>query len=241
MKKRSIISSLIAVAVMALSQEVSAFDPSSLFNGNGLSGIGNAVSSLLANKNFEVDDLVGSWTYTGPAVTLQSENALQKVGGAAAATALEGKLEPYYQRFGMTAMNLTVAEDHSFVMKLKKGQMKGTIEKDEESGKLIFSFNALGKISLGKVSAEASKAGGVLILTFDMSKLVTIVEKVSKISGSTSAKSLSALLSSYDGLYAGFRMKQTDTATKSDSGADSSSSSQGEGLKGLLNSLGSKK
>lgn len=214
----------------------SAFDPTSILSGQGLSGIGNTITSLLANENFEVEDLVGSWEYSGPAVTFESDNALQKIGGAAAATSIEEKIEPYYQRFGMTALNLTVNDDLSFTMKLHKGQLQGTIEKDEETKHLIFHFKAL-KINIGSVNARATKAGGTLILTFDMTKLLPIIEKVSSLTNSSSAKALSKLLSSYEGLYAGFKLKSQGGAEATNDITESSSDSQGSGLGSLLQSL----
>lgn len=190
-----------------------AWDLSSLLGGGDGSSsslgskISNAVSSLIASDNFSVDDLTGTWNYQSPAVTFVSDNALQKVGGAAAATTIEEKIEPYYTKIGLTNLVLTVAEDHSFTMKAKMATLKGTVTQDEQ-GELTFNFSALKKISLGKMSAKASKAGSVLILTFDVSKLISLMEKVSAITGSSSVKALSSMLSSYDGLYLGFRLKQ---------------------------------
>ena len=101
--KKFITTVLLALVVSASSY---AFDIKDLFGGkettetestsgsdNGSSGIlgaiGSFVNSVTANSNFSVDDLVGTWNYTSPAVTFDSENALKNVGGAAAATAVE--------------------------------------------------------------------------------------------------------------------------------------------------------
>ncbi len=93
-------------------------------------------------------------------------------------------------------------------MQLKRGSLKGTLSKDEE-GNLQFNFNALGKIKLGKISAFATKSGSTLNLTFDVSKLISIVKTVSSVSGSASLNTISSLLSSYDGIYAGFKLNRT--------------------------------
>ena len=197
----------------------SAFDPKDLLNGLGgnssgsgsgssgsgvLDAIGGFVSNVTASNKFSVDDLVGTWNYSAPAVSFESENALKKVGGAAAATAVEGKIEPYYTRLGLTSTVLEVAADHSFVMKLGKLQLKGKVEKDEENN-LIFSFSAFGKISLGKLKAHATKSGSTLNLTFDATKLLT---KVSSAVNVKTLTTLSQLLSSYEGIYMGFKLKK---------------------------------
>lgn len=173
---------------------------------DALGKLGSVISGLTANSNFELTDLQGTWTYDSPAVTFQSDNALQKVGGAAAATAIEEKLTPYYDKAGIASLNLTVNEDLTFSMALKRGTLKGTVSKDED-GNLEFNFNAFGKIKLGKVSAYATKSGNTLNLTFDVSKLISIIKTVSSIANISSLNTVSSLLSSYEGIYAGFKLK----------------------------------
>ncbi|MDE6526602.1 MAG: DUF4923 family protein, partial [Muribaculaceae bacterium] len=212
MMKHLFFSLIVALTLGAGS--ASAFDPKDLLNslggkssddGNSSSGgvldaLGGIVSNVTANNKFSVDDLVGTWNYTAPAVSFESDNALKKVGGAAAATAVEAKLEPYYTKLGLTATVLEVAADHTFVMKLGKIQLKGSVEKDEENN-LVFSFSAFGKISLGKMKAHATKSGSTLNLTFDATKLVQILTKVSSAVNVKTLTTLSQLLSSYEGIY----------------------------------------
>jgi len=92
-------------------------------------------------------------------------------------------------------------------MKLGKLQLKGKVEKDEENN-LIFSFSAFGKISLGKLKAHATKSGSTLNLTFDATKLVQILTKVSSAVNVKTLTTLSQLLSSYEGIYMGFKLKK---------------------------------
>lgn len=219
MMKHLFFSLIVALTLGAGS--ASAFDPKDLLNslggkssddGNSSSGgvldaLGGIVSNVTANNKFSVDDLVGTWNYTAPAVSFESDNALKKVGGAAAATAVEAKLEPYYTKLGLTATVLEFAADHTFVLKLGKVQLKGSVEKDEENN-LVFSFSAFGKISLGKMKAHATKSGSTLNLTFDATKLVQILTKVSSAVNVQTLTTLSQLLSSYEGIYMGFKLKK---------------------------------
>lgn len=176
---------------------------------NGIAGaVGSAISNLTASSKFEVEDLRGTWTYDSPAVTFQSDNALQKLGGAAASTQIEEKLAPYYKQAGVTDLKLTVDDQNNFTMQLKRGSLKGTVSKDAD-GNLEFDFKALGKVKLGKISAYATKSGSTLNLTFDVSKLISLVKAISSISGSSSLQAASSLLSSYDGIYAGFKLNKT--------------------------------
>lgn len=180
---------------------------------NPLGKLGSILGNVVANDKFTIDDLVGKWDYVSPAVSFQSDNALKKIGGAGAATAVEDKLAPYYKTLGLTRTSLTVDAEHNFTMKLGVAQLKGTIEKDDESGDLIFAFNAFGKVSLGKVSAHATKAGSTLNLTFDATRLVQILTKVAGVLNNATLKAVTDLVNSYDGIYMGFKLKES--ATKS--------------------------
>lgn len=69
-----------------------------------ISGVAGALG--LGNSKAGIDQLTGRWSYSGPAVNFKSDNFLLKAGGAAAATSVEKKLEPYYKTAGLT--NLVV-------------------------------------------------------------------------------------------------------------------------------------
>lgn len=178
-------------------------------NSNPLGSLGSVISNLTASSSFELADLQGTWDYQSPAVTFQSDNVIQKAGGAAAASTIEGKMAPYYEKAGITSLQLIVDAENNFTMKLKRGSLKGTVSKDEQ-GNLEFNFSAFGKIKLGKVSAFATKSGNTLNLTFDVSKLISIVKSVSSVSGISSLNTISSLLSSYDGIYAGFKLNRVN-------------------------------
>lgn len=171
--------------------------------------LGGVLDNVLGTKDIKLENLVGTWTYSSPAISLESDNALQKIGGAAATGAIEQKLAPYYQKAGVTDLVLTVNQDYTFTMKMRMATMSGVIEK-EENGGLIFNFKAFNKINLGKVQTMASLAGNSLTLTFDVSKLKSVVEKVATVSNNQTFKSVSTLLSAYEGIYAGFKVTKTN-------------------------------
>lgn len=184
-----------------------AADTTAASDSNPLGALGGILSGLTARSDFKIEDLKGTWKYNSPAVTFKSDNAIQKIGGSAAATALENKIKPYYERFGVTSLVMTVNSDLTFEMKLKKGTLKGNLEKDDD-GNLKFNFNAFGKIKLGTMSAFATKSGSTLNLTFDVSKLITIIKTVASVTNNSTLSTMTKLLESYDGLYAGFKLKK---------------------------------
>ena len=221
---KKIILSALAASVAA---SASAFDPKDLLGNLGklngdttsttgdsqstggvLGSLGSLIGNVVANNKFSIDDLVGTWSYSSPAVSFQSENALMKIGGAGAATAVENQLAPYYQRLGFTNTSLTVGADHNFTLKMGLLVLKGTVEKDEEDNGLVFNFNAFGKISLGKVKANATKAGKTLNLTFDATRLIQMLTKISSKLNIKTLSTLSTILNNYDGIYIGYKLKQ---------------------------------
>lgn len=219
---------IISALALAIAASASAFDPKDLLgklkgdttsttsssssddtNSGGILGaIGGLISNVTANNKFSVDDIVGTWNYTSPAVSFESDNALMKIGGAGAATAVEEKLSPYYNQLGFNKTVLTVEADHSFTMKLGLLSLKGTIEKDETDNGLVFNFSAFCKISLGQVKAHATKSGSTLNLTFDATRLIEILTKISSTLNISTLKTVTSLLDNYDGIYMGFKLKK---------------------------------
>lgn len=170
--------------------------------------LGGVVGGLLSTDKVDVKNMVGTWTYSSPAVCFKSDNFLQKAGGSAVAGTIESKLAPYYKTAGLNKMVLTINEDKSFTMQSGKITARGTIETDGQ-GDVYFNFKALGKIPAGKMKAYVTMtAGKQMSLMFDVTKLVKIVEMVGNVSGSTAVKGVSDLLKSYDGVCAGFKLNK---------------------------------
>lgn len=223
-----------------------AFMPNVVKAINPLDALGSVLSSVTSTTNFEIADIAGVWDYQSPAVSFKSDAALSQIGGLAASTALEDKLVSYYNAAGLNTLVLTVNADDSFSMKIRSVSLSGTITKDDETGLLTFNFSAFGKMNIGKVSAMAEKsATNNLTLTFDVSKVISILEKVSDIAKISSIQTLTSLLKNYDGLYAGARLKKTGNAPATTSGSSettestnsSNSTSSASGVSTLLNGL----
>lgn len=174
-----------------------------------VSGIGSVLNGVLSTSKLSVQDVVGNWVYADPAVEFKSENLLKKAGGAAASSTITSKVKPYYEKVGLQNMQLTINQDNTFTMKVGKLSSSGTIEATDENGVFIYAFKAAGKISLGKVTAYMSKnISGQLTLTFDASKLMTVVSGIANMTSNSTLQGLSSLLNSYDGLTVGFVLKK---------------------------------
>lgn len=171
------------------------------------------LGSLLSSDKITVKSLTGTWKYSAPAVTFKSSNLLKKAGGAAASSAIESKLSPYYSKAGLNKVELTIEQDSTFIMKLSKATLKGTISAVSDSdsdANFVFNFTVGGKLPIGKMNTYITKVGSNnLTITFDVSKLVSIVEKAGSITGSSTISGITNVLQGYDGVCAGFKLTKS--------------------------------
>ncbi|MDE5719901.1 MAG: DUF4923 family protein [Paramuribaculum sp.] len=199
MTKRIIVALVMALSMCGVADLKAQTDLRSLIG--GILGTNTAVT---------LESVAGTWSYDSPAVTFKSDNLLKKAGGAAAATAVEKKLEPYYKTAGLDKMEVTFSPDSTFTMKLGRMSLGGTVEpaaKDSDAT-MTLCFKLGGKVPMGSMDAYIKRNGKNSIdLTFDVSKLIWIIDKVAAVSGSASAQAMSKILSSYEGITAGFTLR----------------------------------
>lgn len=211
---KKIITLTILAAIASLSA-LHAFDLKGALKGLGkdgnttIDGLANVIGDVLSTDKIDVASISGTWSYKEPAVSFKSDNLLKKAGGAAAATAIAEKLAPVYKLSGIDKLTFTIDESGNFQMKMRGVTLKGVIEPNTDENDLsnfTFKFQAAGK-SLGAVNAYVVKSiDSSIKLTFDITKLVDIIGKASKVIGNSTLKTLSGVLSSYDGLCAGFEL-----------------------------------
>lgn len=183
-------------------------DSTSTSTGKGISDILGAVNKLTGNNKIDYKDLVGTWKYADPAVDFKSDNVLKNAGGIAASTAVETKIKPYYEKAGITGMTIVFDNDSSFVMQIKKIKLKGSINRSGDEN-FTFNFNALDKVKIGQMEAFINKeTSNKITLTFDASKLILLVDKISQFSGNSSLKAISTVLNNYDGMTIGFKLNR---------------------------------
>lgn len=202
--------------------------------GGGLGNtLGNIIEGVFSSSNITIADMEGEWTSTGPAVCFQGEGFLKKAGGIAAAAAVETKLAPYYEQYGLNNATLTVNADGTFTLACKMIKLNGTITQaaGAQPGVFEFNFTALG-IKLATVTTYVEKTSRTMDVMFDATKLKKLLTAVSQFSGIKVVQALSSILDSYDGLCVGFHFSGGKTQTDS---------SNGFSLGSILNGLGTNK
>ena len=164
----------------------------------------NAITSVIGLDKVSAQNLIGSWTYSGPGCAFTSENLLAKAGGEVAAAQIEQKIQPYYQQVGISASNtqITVNQDGTFSSKIAGTNFSGTYTFDEGSQQiklkgLLLSINCYTK----------REVGGISIL-FEAKKLLTVLQTMSALSGNANLQTIGDLSKQYDGVRVGFDMKR---------------------------------
>lgn len=220
----------VAAAIAVGGFQANAIDLKGLL-GNAGSAVSGVVEGLLTQSDITVEQMAGNWTASGSAIAFQSDNFLQKAGGSAAASAIESKLNPYYEKYGLTGSTLDIQADGSFVMKVKGISIKGNITKRGD-GNFDFAFTPFGSFKLGSIVTYVEKTPSGLNVMFDASKLKSLISTIAGFTGNSLASTAGSLLDSYDGMLVGFAYTGQSTYT-----GGSGAGSAGGGVGSLLNGI----
>lgn len=180
--------------------------------------LGNMVEGIFTKTDLTVQDIEGTWTANGSAVSFKSDNMLKKAGGIAVAGAVESQLNEYYKKYGLNNLIFTVNSDNTFSLGLKKMTLKGTIEV-KSKGIFTLHFTAFGTVGLGTMDTYVEKTGNNINLMFDADKIKNIISLAATLSGSKMASAADQLLKQYDGICLGFKMTKTGENQQSEPSA----------------------
>ena len=197
--KKYVLSLAVASALLLVITNVQAQSWKDLFNKDNIEKVVNAVTG---NQTI---DMTGTWTYSGSAIEFESDNLLQKAGGAAAATVAEKKLDEQLAKVGIKdgQVSFTFNADSTFTSTVGKRAMTGT-----------YSYDATDKVvhlryfKLLNMNAKVNCTSTNMDLLFNSDKLLKLISFISSKSSSTTLKTISSLADSYDGMMLGFALKK---------------------------------
>lgn len=196
--KKLVFFSLLA-ATLLVAAEGRAQSLSDLLNKENIEKVVNTVTG----KN--TASLTGTWSFTGSAVEFESDNLLNKAGGTVAANMVEGKLDEYLGKVGITAgkMSFTFNDDNSFSATVGSKKLPGTYTYDSEAGTVNLKFAKLVGIN-AKVNCTSSE----LNLLFKSDKLLDLITYLSSKSNNSALQAIGKLGETYDGLMLGLTLKK---------------------------------
>ena len=197
--KKYVLSLAVVSALLLVTTNVQAQSWKDLFNKDNIEKVVNAVTG---NQTI---DMTGTWTYSGSAIEFESDNLLQKAGGAAAAAVAEKTLDEQLAKVGIKdgQVSFTFNADSTFTSTVGKRTMTGT-----------YSYDATDKVvhlryfKLLNMNAKVNCTSTNMDLLFNSDKLLKLIAFISSKSSSTTLKTISSLADSYDGMMLGFALKK---------------------------------
>lgn len=181
--------------------------PNTESSNNGSSFLGNLLGTLLGESTtLSEKKLAGTWNYTGADCAFESENLLAKAGGAVAAQKINSELNTQLAKVGIKqgSCSFTFNEDKTYSATIGGRHISGeyTLDATNKTVKMTY----LG--GLGSMTPHVALKGGKLSLLLDSDKLLNLVKTISALSNNSSIKTVSTLLSNYDGMYIGIQLQK---------------------------------
>lgn len=157
-----------------------------------------------ATKGATKDRIVGSWTYTEPAVVFSSNNVLSSIGGKVAAQAIEKKLLTQLEKAGIKKgmMTMTFDKDGKFTQVIGKRSTAGTYTISDHNVVL----NYVGKVK--QIVGTTQLDGNDLLIVMDASKLLKYANVLGALTGNSALKSIGSAVSSLDGMEIGLKLNK---------------------------------
>lgn len=199
MKKSVFGQMLVATLLLATSANLQAQSLKDLLNKGNIEKAVNAVTG----KN--TASMTGTWTFTGSALTFESDNLLQKAGGSLAATAVEKKLDGFLGKVGIEPgeMSFTFNTDSTFQTQIKGKTLKGTYRYDADTKKVNLQFS-----KLLRLNTTVNCTSEQMELLFPSDRLLDLITFLTSKSNNATLQSINSLAESYDGMMLGFTLQK---------------------------------
>ena len=206
--KKTMMKMMTAVLMLLAAPNVHAQDWQSVLNGvlgggqseDIISGITSIFSS---DKQATTNNIIGTWSYSEPAIMFTSDNLLTKLAAKVAANKLEDKLQSYLTQYGIKpgALVLTFKEDGTCTETLNGKTMKGKWQ--VKDSKLILT---LGGIKALQITTQID--GKNMMFVTDATKLLKLFKSVGAKSNNKNIQTVTSLMKSVDGMQAGVTLKK---------------------------------
>ena len=206
--KKTMMKMMAAMLMLLAAPSAQAQDWQSVLNGvlgggqteDIVSGITSIFSS---DKQATTNNIIGTWSYTEPAIVFTSDNLLTKLAAKVAANKLETKLQSYLTQYGIKpgALVLTFNEDGTCTETLNGKTMKGKWQ--VKDSKLILT---LGGIKALQITTQID--GKDMQFVTDATKLLKLFKSVGAKSTNKNIQTVTSLMKNVDGMQAGVSLRK---------------------------------
>lgn len=174
-----------------------------LGGGQGDDIVSGITSVFSKDKQATANNIIGTWSYSEPAIVFTSDNLLTKVAAKVAANKLEDKIQSYLTQYGVKpgALVLTFKEDGTCTETLNGKTINGKWE--VKNSKLILT---LGGIKALQITTQID--GKNMQFVTDATKLLKLFKAVGAKSNNKNIQTVTSLMKSVDGMQAGISLKK---------------------------------
>ena len=164
------------------------------------------VGQVVGDKATTETSIIGTWDYVGPDCQLKGDDLLKNIGGDAAGAEVEKKMEPIYAKAGLNTIQYTFNEDKTCSYTIKGKKVEGTYEFDAEAKTITIKAGKLGI----RTTAHIVTLGSNMSFVFDADKILSVVKTITGVASkiNSSAATINALASKFDGMMIGFELKK---------------------------------
>ena len=168
---------------------------------------GDLVSTLTSvfskDKQAKADNIVGTWSYSEPAIVLSGDNFLTSAAYKVAANKIESKLQDYLSQYGIApgTFTMTFNEDGTFTETLKGKTFNGTWEVADS--KLMLTIRGVRALSI-----TTQIDGKDMQLVTDATKLLNLFKSFGASSSNSTIKTAASLLKGAKGMQAGITLRK---------------------------------
>ena len=177
-------------------------------NGKGESSEASSSSGLLSgltsifskDKQASSENIVGTWEYSEPAITFESDNLLTKAGAGIASNKLEEKLQEQLSKIGIDegAFTITFNEDGTFTETFGEKSIKGKWKVEDSKLNLVFGQKA--------IPINTQLNGNKLMIVTDATKILDLIKGIASKSSNSNIQTISTLMKGIDGMNAGLTL-----------------------------------
>lgn len=173
----------------------------SLNNSSAFTGLASIFSS---SKVATKDKVIGTWTYTEPAVIFSSSNVLKNMGGKAVASAIGYKLQTQFAKIGIKKGSMKIIFDKNGNFSQIVGSKKMTGTYSINGANVVLKYGGTTQQMIGTTQID----GNDLLIVMDASRLLKYAKTVGALTGNSTLNSVGSLVSSYNGLQVGMKLNK---------------------------------
>ena len=201
--KKNVLKAAALSVMMMFSAQVGAQTLGDVLNGvlSNDNVASNLTSVFSTNKQATAEKIIGTWSYTEPAIVFTSNNLLAKAASKIAANKVEKKIQEQLSKYGIApgTFSMTFNEDGTFSETLKGKTTQGTWT--VQDSKLVLSVAGVKALSI-----TTQIDGKDLQFVTDATKLLNLFKTLGAKSSNSSIKTAASLMKSVNGMQAGITL-----------------------------------